>query len=394
MLNNNGRLLVPILSLRNLFLYVKSMKTIGNILLISLLAILLSSCATNMEDIKTVNELDLSVERDDFSLISEEGFFKSMEEEVEPYLDSIRKEGVFYSNLDGHRIYFQTFIRPDSKGSVVVLHGFSEFIEKYSEIIYYFSKQGYDVYMLEHFGHGFSERSVTVGDNLSKVVIDEFDVYVEDVEQFIEDVVKPIAPDDKPLFLYGHSMGGGIATRHLEKYPDTFDAAVLSSPMIEVNLGFTPKWVAKFISSSAKVFNAGDKYVFGHYDYTPEDLFSDPACPATSYNRYAYGLLKRYNDVYHQTYGATWSWLNASLKATDKMVKKSEAEKVTIPVLLFQAENDSLVKSGGQLKFASRAKNVNLIQCPDTHHEIFNSPDPIAKAYWICVFDFFDSVIR
>lgn len=361
-------------------------------MLVILCLFALSSCATNTDDIKTINELVLDVEREGFTLVSEDGFFKSMENEVEPYLDSLRKEGVFYSNLDGHRIYYQTFIQENSKGSVVILHGFSEFIEKYSEIIYYFSQQGYDVYMLEHFGHGFSERSVSVGDNLSKVIIDEFEVYVEDVDQFVNDVVKPSHDDSKPLFLYGHSMGGGIATRHLEKHPNTFDAAVLSSPMIEVNLGFTPKWVAKFISASAKAFNSGDKYVFGHYDYTPEDLFSDPACPATSYNRYAYGLLKRYNDIYSQTYGATWSWLNTSLKATDRMIKKSEAEKVTIPVLLFQAEDDSLVKSGGQLKFASRAPNVNLIKCPNTHHEIFNSPDPIARAYWITVFDFFDSV--
>ncbi len=74
------------------------------------------------------------------------------------------------------------------------------------------------------------------------------------------------------------------------------------------------------------------------------------------------------------------------------MVKEEEAEKVTIPVLLFQAENDSLVKSKGQLEFATYAKNVNVLFCPNSKHEIFNSPDDVIKPYWATVFSFLDSV--
>ena len=76
------------------------------------------------------------------------------------------------------------------------------------------------------------------------------------------------------------------------------------------------------------------------------------------------------------------------------MVKKSEAEKVEIPVLLMQAEVDSLVRNDRQLEFASKAKNVHVVKCPDAHHEIFNSPDAIANAYWVTVFDFLDGVLK
>ena len=76
------------------------------------------------------------------------------------------------------------------------------------------------------------------------------------------------------------------------------------------------------------------------------------------------------------------------------MVKQSEAEKVKIPVLLLQAEIDSLVRNDKQLEFASKAERVHVVMCPDSHHEIFNSPDVIANAYWVTVFDFLDGLIK
>ena len=193
--------------------------------------LLLISCSTTSSGGKTNNTLPLDISRDDFVIISEENYSETMDNVVKPYLESIKTIGTLSSNRDGHRIYYEYFDIDDEKGSVVILHGFTEFIRKYSEIIYYFSRSGYDVYMIEHYGHGYSERRDDVSDNLSKVAVDDFDVYTEDVKQFLEEVVLPISKDNK-LVLFGHSMGGGIATRFLELYPDVFDFAILSSPMI------------------------------------------------------------------------------------------------------------------------------------------------------------------
>ena len=45
---------------------------------------------------------------------------------------------------------------------------------------------------------------------------------------------------DAPLFLFGHSMGGCVSALFLEKYPDTFKAAVLTSPMLKMLFGTMP----------------------------------------------------------------------------------------------------------------------------------------------------------
>ena len=375
--------------------YILNMKKhLFYMLTIIALAAALVSCQSTDYQGKSMNTLPLDISRDDFTLVSEDDYYDEMKYSVEPYLDSIKRSVTLSASRDGHRIYYETFKSgEESRGSVVILHGFTEFIRKYSEIIYYFNQQGYDVYMIEHYGHGYSERRSDVGDNLSKVAVDEFEVYTDDLKQFMDEVVIPESKGRK-LVLFAHSMGGGIGTRFLELYPEIFDYAVLSSPMIGINTNGIPEWIAKFISGSANLFGAGDGYVFGHYDWDAVESFSDPSCPATSYPRYYYFFEMRKEDEYHQTYGATWSWLNASLKATEKMVKKSEAEKVEIPVLMLQAEVDSLVRNDRQLEFASRAKNVHVVKCPDAHHEIFNSPDAIANAYWVTVFDFLDGVLK
>ena len=353
---------------------------------------LLSACSTTKVGGRTYNILPLDIEREDFSIVAEDNYQETMKTIVEPYLDSIRHIGTLSALRDGHRIYYEYFDIEEEKGSVVILHGFTEFIRKYSEIIYYFSQSGYDVYMIEHYGHGYSERRSDVQDNLSKVAVDDFDVYTEDVKQFVDQVVLPKAKDN-PLILFGHSMGGGVATRFLEIYPDIFSYAILSSPMIGIEMGAVPEFVAKFLYSSANLLGRGDDYIFGHYDWDAIEAFSDPGCPATSYPRYKYFFDMRTENEYHQTYGATWSWLNAAIKATEKMVKKSEAGKVKIPVLLFQAETDSLVRNDRQMEFASKAENVNVVMCPYAHHEIFNSPDAVANAYWVTVFDFLDGLL-
>lgn len=40
-------------------------------------------------------------------------------------------------------------------------------------------------------------------------------------------------------------MGGAIGVRYLEEFPLTFDAAILSAPMLGMNTGKYPKWLAK-----------------------------------------------------------------------------------------------------------------------------------------------------
>ena len=71
-------------------------------------------------------------------------------------------------------------------------------------------------------------------------------------------------------------------------------------------------------------------------------------------------------------------WYLESLKATKKLIKKEKASKVKIPILLFQAEYDDHVIPKGQNKFASYAKNCELIYVNGSKHESYFERDEIA----------------
>lgn len=222
-------------------------------------------------------------------IINEQDYAKEMDTIVLPYLESKRHYNVIYSKEDNHRIYYEYFDNENEKGTIVILHGFSEFVNKYNEVAYYFLKQNYDVYLIEHFGHGFSERNIE--EDLSKVDVEDFSVYTTDLNQLMEEVVIPLQGKDN-LFMFAHSMGGGIGTRYLELYPEVFKAAILSSPMNEINLGWPPEWLAKFISGSAIIFNSGTNYAMGQSSFNSEEEFT-PYAASSSQARYSYYFNKR-----------------------------------------------------------------------------------------------------
>ncbi len=68
------------------------------------------------------------------------------------------------------------------------------------------------------------------------------------LKQFHDQII--MADQPAKLFLLAHSMGGAISARYLERWPDDIKAAVLSSPMLGINLGGLPKWLAKGLAST------------------------------------------------------------------------------------------------------------------------------------------------
>ena len=171
----------------------------------------------------------------------EANYQRTMKRDVEPYLRNCEKDG-YIESYDSTAIYYRTYRIPQAKAAIVISHGFCEFAEKYKEVIYYFLKNGYSVYVPEHRGHGYSDRIVVDGE---KVYIEDYEQYVQDLHFFVKNVVELT---EKRKILFCHSMGGAIGVRYLEEFPMTFDAAILSAPMLGMNTGKYPKWLAKSFS--------------------------------------------------------------------------------------------------------------------------------------------------
>src|SRR5438270_63243 len=97
---------------------------------------------------------------------------------------------------DGALLRFARFDPPAGrKGTLVVLQGRAEFIEKYFEVVHDARARGFAVAMLDWRGQGLSERALS---NARKGHIYDFAEYDRDLEAFVKEIVLPDCP--APLF--------------------------------------------------------------------------------------------------------------------------------------------------------------------------------------------------
>ena len=317
------------------------------------------------------------------SILGEDDYRRRMKLDVEPYLRSYETDG-YVESYDKTAIYYRTYCIPQAKAGIVISHGFCEFAEKYTEVIYYFLKNGYSVYIPEHRGHGYSDRPVADGE---KVHIEDYEQYVQDFHYFIKKVVEP---KEEKIILFCHSMGGAIGVRYLEEFPLTFDAAILSAPMLGINTGKYPKWLAKLAADFFCLIGKGTRYAAGQGGFLDRPSFETSSC--LSKDRYMYVYNMRLGNINYQTYGGTYAWVKAGFQAVRKLQKQKKINNITIPILVFEAGYDHMVDNHAIEKFVKKAKNASLVKIQDSRHEIFNAGWQVRDSYYKQIFLFLKSV--
>ena len=318
--------------------------------------------------------------------LSEENFEKEMETVVEPFLKSHEVKGTFEA-VDGSRIAYYKYVLPDAKAGIVISHGFSEFVAKYGEWIYLFLRAGYSVFFLEHRGHGGSARAV---ENKEMIHVVSYEEYVQDIYTFVTGTVIP-ENGKKPCFLYAHSMGGAIGALAMEEFPTLFDGAVLSAPMFSINIGALPVWLAKLVARIQIKRKKGKEFAIGQHGYNGNEKFEESS--SLSGARFRYITKKRDENENCHTGGGTYSWVLASFLAQKKAVSAENVAKIEIPVLLFQAGNDTMVRPGGQEKFVKQCKTAEMVIVTDSKHEIYNADEKIQQAFFEEIMDFYEKLI-
>ena len=323
------------------------------------------------------------------SIIHEADFTHRIHTEVEPWCAQTLHRGRITS-YDGKLLRYYYAMNPDAAGTIVVVHGFCEFIGKYRELLYTFDHAGYNVFFYEQRGHGDSAREIK---NTEYIHVKSFDKYMEDLKWFMDKKVLPTVEMHKtpaemeihPIFLFGHSMGGAVSAAFLETYPEYFDAAVLASPMIGMKTGsFTPFQV-KLLADAGRLLHFDKRPAAGQGGFDPDEPF-ETSC-ALSPARFAYILEQRRAHPRYQTGGPTLSWVGAAMRACERI--RAEAGKVDIPVLILQAGADELVDNDAQEAFASASGDTRIISIPGAKHELMNGTDEITDRFYGEIFRFY-----
>ncbi len=308
-----------------------------------------------------------------YSFLGEDDFPAAMENVVNPWLLE-HTENALLSTAKGLKLNYYVVTPDNPVASLTIVHGMAEFWGKYNEYIYYLARAGYKVFFLEQRGHGYSEGKAPECD---VIYIDKYDTYVEDLRSFVESVVIPGSKGLKKL-IFAHSMGGAVAALFLEKYPEYFEAALLSSPMFKMKSdNFSPLAVAGLsiycaLSPKKKQLAPGQKH------FNPQVKLEDGS--AKSRPRFEYQLNMRIKDTHYQASSASLGWAVASIKATKALIKN--ADNIKIPVNVMTAGEDHLISSEGYEAFGKKVPQAIFHNYPDSRHEIFNALESTRKQYF------------
>lgn len=314
-------------------------------------------------------------------IIGEEDFSEQMEKSIGPWVGQCLRDGYCMSG-DGTKIHYHCAVHPQERAAVVISHGFCEFVCKYYEVMYYFYQMGYSVFLLEYRGHGFSQRFV---EEMDRVYVRDYREYVDDLHGFMEQVVTKESLT-KEYLLFAHSMGGCIGSLFLEQYPQYFRAAVLSAPMLQMNFRDVPEWAVSLLVLWSRIARWDLRYVPGQKGFDGVYAFATSSC--TSEARYAYVFARREEEPHYQSYGGTYAWTRASIRAIRQVHK--HADQIRIPVLLFQAGLDGMVKPAGQEAFVRETAQTQLVRFETSKHEIFNATEDVRREYYKRIFAFFE----
>ena len=146
----------------------------------------------------------------------------------------------YFPSTNGKNKILARICTPDKppKAVVQIAHGIAEHISRYDPFMFFLAENGYVAVGNDHLGHGLSaenEDGLGIFDTRNgwTYAVDDMKALRDQVRQEFHDI---------PYIFFGHSMGSFLTRTYLIRYPDQYDAAILSgtgqqSPAL-INAGF------------------------------------------------------------------------------------------------------------------------------------------------------------
>lgn len=286
-----------------------------------------------------------------------------------------------FEGCKGIRIQALHYPCPARKLTLVIAPGRAEAAIKYHELATQLIDLNYEVAVIDHRGQGQSQR--LLGDPQLG--------HMDDFEYCVEDMVAlcRLLPSTEPLILIGHSMGGAISIRLLERYPQLAAGAVLCSPMLSLPY---PRRLVQYYATY-RYWLDGRRWQRkqllpgfihpgeGRYHVKPFDrniLTSDPL-------RYQQSC-----DIYQrhpalQLGGPTAGWVVNAYRLMDAI--QHDVDQVKVPVLVINASRDRVVSSKGQYQLCKALGQYSVsgttpLVIYDGQHELWQERDELRQQLW------------
>jgi lysophospholipase len=292
----------------------------------------------------------------------------------------------FFRTSDNVQLRYATWPKSDGapRGTICLVQGRTEFIEKYFETIADFRRRGFAVATFDWRGQGGSDRLIGNG---KLGYVDTFEDYWTDLHSFHGEILLPDCPP--PFYLVGHSMGGlaalyaGINDRMM------FDRIFLSAPMVALDRQpLSMRGMAR-VAETLSFFGLGQMPVGRAAD--------KPASEKTFPNNPLTGDMLRYMRSVDTVRARpdleigvpTVRWAAAAFGAMAGAAQDSFPARIRVPLLMLAAARDEVVSTAAIEQLGLRMRTGRHMVVAGARHEMFMETDTIRGQ----VFAAFDAFI-
>lgn len=268
------------------------------------------------------------------------------------------------------------------KGTVIIIPGRNECIEKYFETIRDLSSRGLGTLTFDLRGQGGSDR--LIADPMRGYIV-SFNQYVADLEEVFEQIALPDCRG--PFYVLAHSTGGLIALLAAPRLVNRVRRMVLSAPLIEFAKSSISMQNMRRLTALLFYFGMGSLYAGGgprRQDGTP---FATNTL-TTDHARYARNLAIYREHPELALGGPTVAWIHAVCDAVERLQDPEFLARIHVPLLIIAAGDDEVVSTPAAERLARRIRSGSLITIDGARHELLQEAD-IYREQVMAAFDAF-----
>ncbi len=286
----------------------------------------------------------------------------------------------YFTSTDGLSIrwgYAAANVSP-ARGTVLFLNGRTEYMEKYAEVFEELTERHFTVYSLDWRGQGLSDRLLP---DSQKGHVNDFEDYLRDLEQLM--AIAHHHGGSPPYILLGHSMGGHLALRFLERHLDQFARGILTAPMIDIQIPkLLPRRLLRWLAAAVMRRGRSDQYAIGSGGYGARDRRFEGNPLTSDRVRFQRNVDLIARDPRLALGGVTYGWLSAALQSIDYLNAPVFARTLAVPLLIVTAAEDRIVSRCAQKAFCRRAPDCRQVLIEGARHELLVETDPRRDQFW------------
>ncbi|WP_279480712.1 alpha/beta hydrolase [Aureimonas sp. SK2] len=256
-----------------------------------------------------------------------------------------------------------------SRGTVLLLQGRNEAVEKYYETIADLNARGFTVASFDWRGQGGSGR----GTFLAGVGhVGSLSTLIHDLERFLRDVVMDRCPP--PYAVIAHSMGGLVALSATSHLSSLVERMVVLAPLVALPGSAGMRRLQALVAGAFHWCGLGFVPLRRARRLDPREPLAGNVLTSDA-RRFERNRALQAAAPWLFVEGVSASWLRAVLKATRRLDDSDRIARLDLPTLFLLPGDDRVVSTAAAERLAWRMRAGHSIRVPGARHELLQEAD-------------------